>query len=58
MSHMKRQPTIARSFSKLPKEDVQEFWSKLVEDLNHEGPPFKETAEWKKVNLKSLFIIG
>lgn len=57
MEAMKTEPTIAKGFTKMAKEKVQDFWLKLAESLNNTGPPFKESTEWKKVNFKIVTYV-
>lgn len=54
---MKTEPTIAKGFTKMAKDKVQDFWLKIAESLNDKGPPFKKSTEWKKVNILKLFLM-
>lgn len=49
---MKKEKSIARGFTKEPKEKVKEFWKALAGELNAEGPPLREIVEWKKVRIR------
>lgn len=50
VKRMKEHPEMVNGFPKGKKKESDEFWSKLTVELNANGPPFKETATWKKVN--------
>ncbi|XP_058981876.1 uncharacterized protein LOC131803932 [Musca domestica] len=48
VKRMKEHPEMVNGFPKGKKKESDEFWSKLTVELNANGPPFKETATWKK----------
>ncbi|XP_055920269.1 uncharacterized protein LOC129951899 [Eupeodes corollae] len=46
---MSERADLAQGYTKLPKEEVQNFWEKVKGELNSLGPPLKDASIWRKV---------